>query len=244
MAPLRKFVTGNRSETPSPETALPPVIDAHEVSLGVMRKPPGCKRCAYRTVGEGFCPDYLPAHPKVAIMLEAPGGDEIQENEPLRGRAGQLWYSKLILPAGLEREDCLIANTLRCRPPENKYPTGRVRKHAEELCRQYDDSHGKGWSLVAGGLRSFNPNAFVVAMHPAALLRSSAAMRLVKKAVERTAWLARVGYRPCLLMGDKPMSIVAPFLTGGVKRWNGHYWLGTWPFGGKKPEDDGTILFT
>lgn len=209
-----------------------------------MRKPPGCKRCAYRTVGEGFCPDYLPPNPKVAILLEAPGQDEIQENTPLWGKAGQLWLNKLIRPAGLEREDCLIANTMRCRPPDNKYPTGKLRKHVEELCRQYDDSHGEGWNLVEKGLRSFNPNAFVIGMHPAALLRSSAAMRLVRKAVELTKWLADVGYRPCLIMGDKGMGIVAPYLDGGVKRWNRHYWLGKWPFGGKKDPTDDTVYFT
>ncbi|MDQ3181348.1 MAG: uracil-DNA glycosylase, partial [Acidobacteriota bacterium] len=53
---------------------------------------------------------------------EAPGADEDASGLPFVGRAGQL-LTKIIESIGLKREDVLIGNINRCRPPGNRQPT-------------------------------------------------------------------------------------------------------------------------
>jgi DNA polymerase len=53
---------------------------------------------------------------------EAPGADEDAQGKPFVGRAGQL-LTKMIEAMGMKREDVLIGNVNRCRPPGNRQPT-------------------------------------------------------------------------------------------------------------------------
>ena len=53
---------------------------------------------------------------------EAPGADEDVQARPFVGRAGQL-LTKIIEAIGLKREEVLIGNVNRCRPPGNRPPT-------------------------------------------------------------------------------------------------------------------------
>ena len=53
---------------------------------------------------------------------EAPGANEDAEGVPFVGRAGQL-LNKIIEAIGLKREDVLVGNINRCRPPANRTPT-------------------------------------------------------------------------------------------------------------------------
>ena len=53
---------------------------------------------------------------------EAPGADEDAQGVPFVGRAGQL-LNKIIEAIGLKREDVLVGNINRCRPPGNRAPT-------------------------------------------------------------------------------------------------------------------------
>jgi uracil-DNA glycosylase family 4 len=52
---------------------------------------------------------------------EAPGADEDRLGLPFVGRAGKL-LDTLLGEIGLERTDVFIANTLKCRPPNNRDP--------------------------------------------------------------------------------------------------------------------------
>jgi uracil-DNA glycosylase family 4 len=52
---------------------------------------------------------------------EAPGFHEDQQGKPFVGRAGKL-LDQLLEEIGLTRKDCFIANTLKCRPPDNRDP--------------------------------------------------------------------------------------------------------------------------
>jgi DNA polymerase len=54
---------------------------------------------------------------------EAPGADEDIQARPFVGRAGQL-LTKIIEAIGMKREEVLIGNVNRCRPPGNRAPTG------------------------------------------------------------------------------------------------------------------------
>jgi DNA polymerase len=53
---------------------------------------------------------------------EAPGAEEDRQGLPFVGRSGAL-LTRLLEEAGISREDVFIANTLKCRPPDNRDPT-------------------------------------------------------------------------------------------------------------------------
>ena len=59
---------------------------------------------------------------RLMFVGEAPGADEDAQARPFVGRAGQL-LTKIIEAIGLKREEVLIGNVNRCRPPGNRPPT-------------------------------------------------------------------------------------------------------------------------
>ncbi len=59
---------------------------------------------------------------RLMFIGEAPGADEDAQSRPFVGRAGQL-LTKIIEAIGLKREEVLIGNVNRCRPPGNRPPT-------------------------------------------------------------------------------------------------------------------------
>ena len=109
-----------------PEAAAPtvslPILQAQDPSLEAIREDIGeCTRCKlheHRThivYGEG--------DPKARIVFigEGPGADEDATGRPCVGRAGQL-LDNIIAAIGLKREQCYIANVVKCRPPGNRTP--------------------------------------------------------------------------------------------------------------------------
>ena len=128
---------------------------------------------------------------------EAPGAEEDRRGEPFVGRAGKL-LDEMLRSLGLARNRVYIANTVKCRPPGNRNPTG-----AEALaCRAFLDRQielvapdvivavGKvsagnllGTDEPIGRLRGrahrLGSVPLVVTYHPAYLLRSPAQKRLV-----------------------------------------------------------------
>lgn len=69
---------------------------------------------------------------RILFVGEAPGADEDASGRPFVGRAGQL-LSKIIEAIGLKREEVLIGNVNRCRPPGNRTPTIQEAR----TCRQF-----------------------------------------------------------------------------------------------------------
>ena len=59
---------------------------------------------------------------RLMFIGEAPGADEDVQARPFIGRAGQL-LTKIIESIGFKREEVLIGNVNRCRPPNNRPPT-------------------------------------------------------------------------------------------------------------------------
>ncbi len=78
-----------------------------------------CDLCKTRTqVVFGHGP--IPCN--IMIIGEGPGEQEDLQGKPFIGRAGQL-LTKILESAGIQREtDVFIANTVKCRPPENRTP--------------------------------------------------------------------------------------------------------------------------
>lgn len=102
---------------PAPE--LPPATETLE---DVWRDIGDCTRC-------GLCAGRTQVvnthgNPKARLMFvgEAPGADEDAQGKPFVGRAGQL-LTKMIEAMGLKREEVIIGNVNRCRPPGNRQPT-------------------------------------------------------------------------------------------------------------------------
>ncbi|MEP7214386.1 MAG: uracil-DNA glycosylase [Acidobacteriota bacterium] len=59
---------------------------------------------------------------ELMFVGEAPGADEDAKGEPFVGRAGKL-LTQIIEAIGYKREDVVIGNINRCRPPGNRQPT-------------------------------------------------------------------------------------------------------------------------
>src|SRR4051812_12418296 len=59
---------------------------------------------------------------RLMFVGEAPGADEDAQGKPFVGRAGQL-LTKMIEAMGMKREEMIIGNVNRCRPPGNRQPT-------------------------------------------------------------------------------------------------------------------------
>lgn len=166
-----------------------------------------------------YVPDYSPKD--VLTLLKNDSHEfyqtdyEVVSVEVVTPRSKGLWSLQV------EGDESYVAKALihhNCRPSSmNEYPIGKLRVEAERHCRLYDDQ-----------LVKFRPDLFLVTIHPAMLLRSSAMTRLVQRDVRRAFEFAAKGYRPCLLMGDKAMNLVAPWLKDGVKRWRGHWWEQDW----------------
>lgn len=81
-----------------------------------------CTRCPLHQERTNIV--HTEGNPKARLMFvgEAPGADEDTQARPFVGRAGQL-LTKIIEAIGLKREDVLIGNVNRCRPPGNRPPT-------------------------------------------------------------------------------------------------------------------------
>lgn len=93
----------------------------------------GCERCPALVDSRSRIVDGVgPADADLLFVGEGPGATEDEQGEPFVGRSGDVLDSGL-RDAGLDSADVRITNCVRCRPPENRDPTG------EELanCRGY-----------------------------------------------------------------------------------------------------------
>ena len=109
-------------EEAAPAAHTLPVIQAQDASLDAIRADIGeCTRCKlheHRThivFGEGD------PQARLVFVGEGPGADEDATGRPFVGRAGQL-LDKIIAAIGLKRDECYIANVVKCRPPGNRTP--------------------------------------------------------------------------------------------------------------------------
>lgn len=64
-----------------------------------------------------------PADADLLFVGEAPGEQEDQEGEPFVGRSGDV-LEEALRENGLARADVRTTNCVRCRPPDNRDPTG------------------------------------------------------------------------------------------------------------------------
>ncbi len=81
-----------------------------------------CQRCPLHTERKNVVHTEGDRKARLMFVGEAPGADEDEQARPFVGRAGQL-LTKIIEAIGFTREEVLIGNVNRCRPPGNRPPT-------------------------------------------------------------------------------------------------------------------------
>lgn len=92
----------------------------------------GCAKCPLSTTRTKAVPGEGPPNAKVFVVGEGPGRNEDQQGRPFVGAAGKQ-LDALLEHAGLSREDAYITNVVKCRPPENRRPTGEE----ADACKPY-----------------------------------------------------------------------------------------------------------
>ena len=148
-----------------------------------------CKLCSGRknvVIGTGN------KNAKIMFIGEGPGADEDEQGIPFVGKAGQL-MNKAFEGVGIKRDEVYIANTVKCRPPQNRNPE----KDEAEACREYLESQinlvnpkiivllgsvalnnymGEEYGITASRGKWFEKDGRKVlpTFHPAALLRDEA----------------------------------------------------------------------
>lgn len=81
-----------------------------------------CRRCALAQNRTNLVLGVGDERAEIMFVGEAPGFHEDKQGEPFVGPAGKL-LDQLLHSIGLDRKQVYIANTLKCRPPENRDPT-------------------------------------------------------------------------------------------------------------------------
>lgn len=81
-----------------------------------------CRDCYVgQTYNKVVLSDGCKINPKVLIIGECPGADEIISGTPFVGKAGKLLRATLN-KYGFRKNNSLISNTIPCRPLDNKFP--------------------------------------------------------------------------------------------------------------------------
>ena len=165
-------------------------IDERAAALDLIRQDLGdCTRCALHTGRHTIV--FGVGNPAARLMFvgEGPGADEDAQGLPFVGRAGQL-LNNMIAAMGLKREECYIANIVKCRPPGNRTPEPvEANTCSPFLFRQIDAVRPQvlvalgataatyllGARQPLAGLRgrvhAFRGMSLIVTYHPAFLLR-------------------------------------------------------------------------
>ena len=173
-----------------PETGAVVPEQDRAAALRAIREDLGdCTRCALHKGRHTIV--FADGSPTARLMFvgEGPGADEDAQGLPFVGRAGQL-LNNMIAAMGLKREECYIANVVKCRPPGNRTPEPEEANTCVPfLFRQIDvvrpqvlvalgataATYLLGARQPLAGLRgrvhAFRGMSLIVTYHPAFLLR-------------------------------------------------------------------------
>lgn len=104
------------------------------------QKPDGCKDCPLYISGEGFVyQKKLPEKPVLLIQSDLISTKDVITGEPFGGEEGHWLRRNILGNAAIPDGSVVVDTTLRCllHGQYNAYPTGKVRKEAEQTCLQY-----------------------------------------------------------------------------------------------------------
>lgn len=94
----------------------------------------GCKKCPLFQTRINTVPGSGDFSSEILFVGEAPGQREDEQGIPFCGAAGK-FLDEMLATIGLDRDKVFIANTLKCRPPENRDPEDSEKA----ACRPYLD---------------------------------------------------------------------------------------------------------
>jgi DNA polymerase len=106
----------------APPKSSPSQFQTKESMEDIWRDIGDCKRCGLCEGRTQVVNTHGNHKARLMFVGEAPGADEDVQGKPFVGRAGQL-LTKIIEAIGFKREEVLIGNVNRCRPPGNRQPT-------------------------------------------------------------------------------------------------------------------------
>ena len=102
--------------TANPEQARVPVLEALRLEAE------SCVACALSCTRSKVVFGSGQVASKLMFVGEAPGREEDLSGQPFVGRSGRLVMDLLRAEFGFGREECYIANVVKCRPPANRSP--------------------------------------------------------------------------------------------------------------------------
>jgi DNA polymerase len=108
--------------------------ERRELLKQVYREASACTRCGLHETRNTVVFGSGNADATLMFVGEAPGANEDRLGLPFVGQAGKL-LDKLLGEIGLERSDVFVANTLKCRPPDNRDPQPREIEACEPYLR-------------------------------------------------------------------------------------------------------------
>ena len=108
-----------------------------------MRPDPDCRLCPLYKGRTNMVMPSGDMTSKVAFVGEAPGENEDLTGRPFIGRSGML-LERMLLAEEISRDEVMITNTVKCRPPGNRAPTEEEMK----ACRPFLESELEGKELV------------------------------------------------------------------------------------------------
>ncbi|MFH1826390.1 MAG: uracil-DNA glycosylase [bacterium] len=112
-----------------------------------------CQKCSLSKTRNKVVFGNGPVPCDLMLIGEAPGADEDAQGLPFVGRAGQL-LTKILESVNIKRpDDIYIANTLKCRPPDNRTPSPAEQK----AC----------WPYLEAQIRKIKPKIILLAGAPA-----------------------------------------------------------------------------
>ena len=103
-------------------SAAPALATSNETLEQIWNEIGDCTRCVLCEGRTQVVNTHGNRKARLMFVGEAPGADEDAQGKPFVGRAGQL-LTKMIEAMGMKREEVIIGNVNRCRPPGNRQPT-------------------------------------------------------------------------------------------------------------------------
>jgi DNA polymerase len=119
-------------------TSVTSPTERREQLKAVYEQAKGCTRCPLHQTRTTVVFGSGNADADLMFVGEAPGANEDKQGLPFVGQAGKL-LTKLLNEIGLDRGEVFIANTVKCRPPNNRDPhPNEIESCSEYLRRQVE----------------------------------------------------------------------------------------------------------
>ncbi len=112
--------------------------ERRELLKAVYEEARNCVRCPLHATRTTVVFGSGNADADLMFIGEAPGANEDRIGLPFVGQAGKL-LDKLLGEIGMERTEVFIANTLKCRPPDNRDPHPNEIEACQDYLRQQVD---------------------------------------------------------------------------------------------------------